>query len=96
MWFGSLSLGKTAEEELFMAQQRELLLARTSEKEGFLEKRKKMVKNRRKTKSSGQKIAFERDISEETLGQRLQIFQVQQKDVNWQGIPPQEGQEDTS
>lgn len=55
-----------------------------------------MVKNKRKTKLSGQKIAFKADISEETLGQRPQTFQLQQNDVDWEGIPPQEGQEDTS
>lgn len=54
-----------------------------------------MIKNKRK-KPSGQKIAIKRDISEETLGQRPQTFQVQQKDMDWDGISPQEGQEDTS
>lgn len=55
-----------------------------------------MVKNKRKIKSSGQKISFKSDISEETMGQRPQTFQAQQKDVDWEGIAPQEGQEDTS
>lgn len=38
VWF--LFFGKTGKEEIFVAQQTELLMARTSEKEGFLEKRK--------------------------------------------------------